>query len=72
MWISCDEQMPEEDGYYLVWIPAWEGYDDEDAFDIAFWDGNNWGELNAFAAIADGAPVTHWATVHPPSNGVGG
>jgi len=25
-WIACDEQLPKKVGYYLVWIPAWEGY----------------------------------------------
>jgi len=66
-WIDCDEQLPKKVGYYLVWIPAWEGYCNEDAFDIAWWNGSEWGELNAFAAIADGAPVTHWSTVAPPN-----
>lgn len=69
-WIECSKELPKKVGYYLVWIPAWEGYCNEDAFDVAWWNCSEWGELNAFSAIADGAPVTHWSIVPPPNKRV--
>lgn len=80
-WIDPEITPPPHGGYYLVWVGSWEGYSDEDLFDVAYWRppttkmgsdsqtyevAGGWDGLNAFANIEDGCPILAYARVRGP------
>lgn len=67
-WISCEDRLPTEEKYYLVWIPEWEGYGNAAGPDLAFFEDGEWAGLNAFPFVEDGAPISHWCEIEPPQN----
>lgn len=64
-WISTDDRLPAEDGYYLVWVPEWEGYGNIAHADMCWWGGHGW-HMGCLPSVEDGAPVSHWATITVP------
>lgn len=63
-WVSCEERLPEEHGYYLVWMP---GLNDLDAavFDVAYFDAEGWSWINAIVPMGT-QPISHWREIEPP------
>jgi hypothetical protein len=61
-WVSSDDKLPENCGFYFVWVPEWE--DNIAHGDIAYWNGSKWSDGN-FPSIDDGAPVSHWMRIEP-------
>lgn len=69
-WVDLRDAQPEESGRYLVCIPPWEGYSDEETIDWAYWNpshGLREGYFDGPTALEDGCWVSHWAKVRGPN-----
>lgn len=62
--IPLTDHQPKAKGYYLVWVPTWEGYDNKPHYDYCYWDGEAFSD-GVFPSVDDGAPVTHWVALPP-------
>ena len=67
-WVNVAERRPpKKNRYYFVWVPEWEGYGNVAHADMCWWNGSGW-SMGCLASVEDGAFVSHWMEIVPPSS----